>query len=94
MSCRWWGLSDACHSEGNRRQRGQESELCLPFLVWRTQQLSYSPWGRVGDQDSQIALPFAEVLIYIMSDGEADLWGWCGLGTRTGGVTVTVTTVT
>jgi len=53
----------ACRSGGNRRQRGQESELCLPFLGWMTQQLSYSPWGRVGDQDSQIALPLAVVWI-------------------------------
>ena len=64
MSCRWWGWSGACHSEGNRRRRGQENELCLPFLGWMTQQLSYSPWGRVGDQDCQIASPLAGVRIH------------------------------
>ena len=61
VSCRWWGWTGACHSEGNRRRRGQENELCLPFLRWMTQQLSYSPWGRVGDQNSQMALPLAGV---------------------------------
>ena len=80
VSCRWWGWSDACHSEGNKRQRGQESELCLPFLEWMTQQLSYLPWRRVGDQDSRVALLLAGVWIHIL----AALWGWCGLGTRRG----------
>jgi len=48
-----------------------------------TQQLSYSPWGRVGDQDSQIALPLAGVWMNMMGKGE-DMWGWCGLGTWRG----------
>ena len=42
----------------------EESELCLPFLGWMTQQLSYSQWGRVGGQDSQIAFPLAGVWIH------------------------------
>ena len=66
VSCIMWGWSGACHSGGNRRQRGQESGLCMPFLGWMTQQLSYSPGGRARDQDSQIALPLAEVWIYVV----------------------------
>ena len=50
---------------GIQRQRGQESGLCLPFLGWMTQQLSFSRWGRIGDRDSQIALPPVGVWIYI-----------------------------
>ena len=39
----------------------------LPFLGWMTvtPQFSYSPWGRAGDQHSQIALPLADVCIGI-----------------------------
>jgi len=43
VSCKWWGWSGACHSGENKRRGGQESGLCLPFLEWMTQQLSYSP---------------------------------------------------
>jgi len=71
VSCIWWGWSGACHSGGNRIQRGQESGLCLPFLGWTTQQLSYSPWGRVGDRDSQIALPLVEVWTSMLCNCEA-----------------------
>jgi len=83
VSCIWWGWSGACHSGGNRIQRGQESGLCLPFLEWMAQQLLYSPWGRVGDRDSQITLPgpLAGVWILIMVNSEECGWGWCGLGT-------------
>jgi len=46
-----------------------------------TQQLSYSTWGRVGDRDSQIALPLVGVWMSIVGKGEESAWDWCGLGT-------------
>jgi len=34
---------------------------------------AYSPWDRVGDRDSQIALPLVGVLIRILGNGDDSL---------------------